>query len=171
MKHEQFEEVLDASTLRFLALLEESQEVALEGSIASESYDRLHYLRWLETRYRQFAHGVGHADGDIMAERDLTGRDVQACRIPRTEETMEFYRLERKRQEAMSACVKEWLKLVKVPDQASLSPDGSFWSIGVPTALYDTLEAWETKSGIVAAKAFLELHGYEVLRALPEGEA
>jgi len=68
-----------------------------------------------------------------------------------------LYDLERKRNEIIHACAKQWAKIAKVSDK-------EHWTRCIPQALHDTLESYQTECGIIAAEAYLRRHGWTVTR-------
>ena len=72
-------------------------------------------------------------------------------------EGKKLYDLERKRNEIVGECAKQWAVLAEVDQK-------EYWFRSLPQALHDTLESYQTECGIVAAEAFLERHGWTVTR-------
>lgn len=72
-------------------------------------------------------------------------------------EGKKLYELERKRNELLAECAKQWAKIADVDKK-------KYWTRSVPQALHDTLESYQTECGIIAAEAFLERHGWVVSR-------
>jgi hypothetical protein len=70
-------------------------------------------------------------------------------------EGAKLYELERKRNEAISACATQWAKIAGVDKK-------EYWTRSLPQALHDALESYQTQCGIIAATAFLLRHGWQV---------
>jgi hypothetical protein len=68
-----------------------------------------------------------------------------------------LYDLERRRNDIIHDCARQWMKIAKISDK-------EHWFRGVPQALHDTLESYQTECGIMAAEAFLLRHGWTVTR-------
>lgn len=83
---------------------------------------------------------------------------VVMVRIEKRDDTKKLYELERSRNKIIEDCTKEWLRLVEL----NLKEKHDFWKVGIPSALFDILDAWDTKAGVVACKTFLEREGYEI---------
>jgi len=64
-------------------------------------------------------------------------------------EATRLYDLEQKRNELITRCAKEWSRIVKVDEK-------DFWSIAVPTAIYDILGGWDSQASIRASIEFLK---------------
>ena len=80
---------------------------------------------------------------------------VKKIYIDRSETTEKLYELEEKRWQIIKQCVEEWLKLNKLPKN-------EFWTIGLPTVLYDLLNSVSNKASRVACKQYLEDRGHNV---------
>ena len=72
-----------------------------------------------------------------------------------------LYRLENKRNAAITACATEWGKVMDVDLERML------WSQLMPQALFDTLESYSPAAAIIAAEAFLKQFGWKVERPEP----
>lgn len=68
-----------------------------------------------------------------------------------------LYELERKRTDLIGDCARQWAIVCGVDKS-------EYWTRSIPQALHDTLEAFETAAGILAAEAFLKRHGWKVER-------
>lgn len=78
-------------------------------------------------------------------------RFVKKMRIPETEETEKLYQCEKRRNDLIKQCAREWMKVTGTPKE-------EFWTVAVPTALHDVLDSFETSSSRIAAETFLKIN-------------
>jgi hypothetical protein len=78
--------------------------------------------------------------------------------IPQTKATKKLYAAEEKRTEAIKTAAEE---------RAALSPGCNFWDDAVPQALYDALDSFGAPYGLLAAEAYLQVHGWKIERPSP----
>jgi hypothetical protein len=79
-------------------------------------------------------------------------------RVSRWKATEKLYTLEEKRNDIIRKCATEWLKIAKI------NPANNLWPIGIPQALFDTLEGYSFDVADAAAIAFLEYRGYVITK-------
>ena len=82
----------------------------------------------------------------------------QATWIGRSKKTEPLYSAEKKRDKMIEVCARIWLAL-RGYNPAS---ESDLWTIGIPQALFDTLESFSDRLAIPAAIAFLELKGFHI---------
>jgi ribosomal 50S subunit-associated protein YjgA (DUF615 family) len=67
----------------------------------------------------------------------------------RTKETEKLYRLEEERERIIKECATEWARLSGVDQK-------DFWTISLPTTLFDLLNSYGRNISTTAAKRYLE---------------
>lgn len=76
-------------------------------------------------------------------------------------EGRKLYALETMRSEIIEKCAQQWARIADVDKS-------EYWTRSIPQMLHDTLEAYQTECGIIAAEAFLKRHGWTVTRPTAE---
>jgi len=98
-----------------------------------------------------------------MEDEEIEQADVFVVKriyIDRSKETEKLYELEEKRWQIIKQCTEEWMKLNNIPK-------GDFWTVGLPTCLYNLLNSVSNKASITACKQYLQDRGADINFKMP----
>ncbi len=90
--------------------------------------------------------------------------EVKSLFIAKNEETAKLYELEEQLHSVMSKTIHEWMKISGIDKK-------EYWTVGLPTALYDLMNSWEGRAGTEASISYLHnkrFRGFEPSENLTE---
>jgi len=76
---------------------------------------------------------------------------VRFVRIERTSQTEKLYKLEAERDRLIKECAEQWARQVGVPKE-------DFYTVSLPTQLWDLLESWDKEAARAACEFWLKFN-------------